>query len=60
MPEEQTDQNSTSLMVQQLSLQVAKLQMEFRYFRNIMVTLYLTIVAPLVVAIFINVLGGKK
>lgn len=49
-----------AIIVQDLRQQVAQLQTEFRYFRNIMVTIYLTIIAPLVVAIFLNVLGGHK
>lgn len=40
-----------------LNLDFRSLQIEFRWFRNIMVALYLTIVAPLVVAIFMSVLG---
>lgn len=42
-----------------IKYEVTKLQTEFRYFRNIMITLYLTIIAPLMVAMIMNFLEKR-
>lgn len=47
----------TKNVAEAAKIQLMELKVEFRYFRNIMITLYLTIVAPLVVAIFMSILG---
>lgn len=60
MPQEEELPKDIRIIVDSLRYQLAELRTEFRYFRNIMVTLYLTIVAPLVVAIFLNILGNHK
>lgn len=47
------------LQFQTLILSFTSLQTEFKYFRNIMITLYLTIIAPLMVAVIMGMLTKR-
>jgi hypothetical protein len=55
--ESKIDKLQTEVHILQLSFN--SLQTEFKLFRNIMVALYLTIIAPLMVAVLGGMLNGK-
>lgn len=57
--ENQAPRESVWEIVYDLRSRLFSLETEFKYFRNIMVTLYLTVVAPLLVIVIQNNFGGK-